>query len=182
MPRGKMQRATCPHCGKESTAAAMGRHIPVCISNPTNHARYKALMTDYDDVGVTYSEYQARVAEHGAPAVTSLCRMTGMGTWDDILAWFGLRPAVTPAAVRTCPVCGKTFKALGFAHHYRACGGNAEARQMAQEVRDETALIAYEARVLANEMAGGYGLAVAAILPAPGLHINGHECVRLVLR
>ena len=151
MPRHAMQRATCPHCGKESTAAAMGRHEPICIANPANHARYKALMTDYDDVGVTYSEYQARVAEHGAPAVTSLCRMTGMGTWDDILAWFGLRPAVTPAAVRTCPVCGKTFKALGFAHHYRACGGNAEARAIADEVHDETALIELEGRILARD-------------------------------
>jgi len=163
-----MQRATCPHCGKESTAAAMGRHIPVCISNPTNHARYKALMTDYDDVGVTYSEYQARVAEHGAPAVTSLCRMTGMGTWDDILAWFGLRPAVTPAAVRTCPVCGKVFKALGFAHHYRACGGNAEARQMARELQEETALVELEGRILREDLQHAQCLPVYAPHAARG--------------
>lgn len=151
MPRHAMQRATCPHCGKESTAAAMGRHEPICIANPANHARYKELMTDYDDVGVTYSEYEARVIEHGAPAVTSLRRMTGMSAWDDVLAWFGLQPATEPAHVRTCPTCGKTFKALGFAHHYRACGGNAEARAIADEVHDETALIELEGRILARD-------------------------------
>ena len=168
MPRGKMQRATCPHCGKESTAAAMGRHIPVCISNPTNHARYKELMTDYDDVGVTYSEYEARVIEHGAPAVTSLRRMTGMSAWDDVLAWFGLQPATEPASVRTCPICGKVFKALGFAHHYRACSGGKEGRQMAQEVQEETALVELEGRILREDLQHAQCLPVYAPHAARG--------------
>lgn len=146
-----MHRATCPHCGKESTAAAMGRHVPVCIRNPANHARYKAVMTDHDDIGVTYSEYEARVIEHGAPAVTSLRRMTGMASWDDILAWFDLQPAETPVTVRTCPNCGKTFKALGYAHHYKKCSDNAEARMAAEETQEETALIALEAHILERD-------------------------------
>ncbi len=166
--RGNMKPATCPHCGKESTAAAMGRHVPVCVANPANHARYKALMTDYDNVGVTYSEYEARVVEHGAPAVTSLRRMTGMMAWDDILAWFGLEPAVTPANVRTCPNCGKTFKALGYAHHFRKCSDNAEARMAVQETQEETALIAYEARVLREDLAQAQCLPVYAPHAARG--------------
>lgn len=166
--RGNMKPAMCPHCGKESTAAAMGRHVPVCVANPANHAHYKALMTDYDNVGVTYSEYEARVIEHGAPAVTSLRRMTGMSAWDDILAWFGLEPAVTPANVRTCPNCGKTFKALGYAHHFRKCSDNAEARIAAQETQEETALIAYEARVLAQDAAQAQCLSVYGAHAARG--------------
>lgn len=151
MPRHTMARATCPHCGKESSAATIGRHEPVCIHNPANHARYRALLTDHDDIGVSYSEYQARVSEHGAPAVTSLRRMTGARTWDDVLAWFGLRPVVVGGSLRTCPICGKTLKALGYAHHYARCSGGAAGRQLAQEVAGESALIEYEAQVLAED-------------------------------
>jgi len=168
MPRHAMQRATCPHCGKESTAAAMGRHEPICIANPANHACYKELMTDYDDVGVTYSEYEARVIEHGAPAVTSLRRMTGMSAWDDVLAWFGLQPATEPAHVRTCPTCGKTFKALGFAHHYAKCSGGKQGRAIAQEVEGESELIEQEARILQEDMLQAQCLPVYRAHPARG--------------
>lgn len=168
--------ATCPHCGLESTAPAMGRHVPICVKNSKNYDRYKELMTAHDDVGVTYSEYEARVIEHGAPAVTTLRRMTGMMAWDDLLAWFGLQPADAPAAMRTCPVCGQTFKALGYAHHYKACGGNAEAVRMAQEVEGETALVRYERRVLAYDEIAAQCLPVARVVDL------GNGYVRCVLR
>lgn len=158
----------CPHCGKESTPAAMGRHVPVCVANPENHARYKALMTDHDDIGVTYSEYEARVIEHGAPAVTSLRRMTRFTAWDDILAWFGLQPAVSPAAMRTCPICGKTFKALGFAHHYAKCGGGKEARQIAAEVAQESEIIAWEGALLEQDARDAQKLPLFKPHPARG--------------
>jgi len=177
-----MKNATCPHCGKQTTAAALGRHAPVCLRNPVNRARIREQLTAYDDVGVTYSEYSARIVEQGAPGVTTLRRLTGFDAWDDVLAWFDLQPAVPLANVRTCPICGKTFKALGYAHHAAKCAGGKEAAAIAAEVATETALIAYEARVLANEMTGGYGLSVAKVLPAPGVFVNGRECVRCVLR
>ena len=30
--------ATCPHCGMESTAAAIGRHASTCLADPANYA------------------------------------------------------------------------------------------------------------------------------------------------
>lgn len=168
MPSGKMRRATCPHCGKESTAAAMGRHEPICVANPANHTRYKTLMTAYEDVGVTYSEYAARVIEHGAPAITSLRRMTGMSAWDDILAWFGLQPAVAPSAVRVCPCCGKPFKALGYAHHYRKCSGGEQGMAIRAEVEDESAIIEWEGHILRSDQVQAQCLPVYKPHPAKG--------------
>lgn len=188
MPRGPMKRATCPYCDKESTAPAMGRHIPMCAANPANHACYKQLMTDRDDIGCTYSEYQARVVDHDAPSVTTLKRITGMIAWDDILAWFGLLPADAPANTRVCPCCGKTFAALGYARHCRACGGNAEARRVAAEVAEESRIVAWEGELLEQDAIAAQWLFVGdkrkppIIKPAPGLRINGRECVRVVLR
>ena len=194
MPRGKMHRATCPHCGKESTAPAMGRHVPICIANPDNRARLLSWLTAHDDVGITYSEYMVLGAEHGAPGMTTLRRMTGFNSWDDILAWFGLRPAVAPASVRTCPVCGRVLSALGYARHYKACGGGAEAQSLAREVENEAALIKWEGELLEQDAITAQWLFVGdddprkpnykppIIKPAPGLRVNGRECVRVELR
>jgi len=180
-----MKNATCPHCGKQTTAAALGRHAPVCLRNPVNCARIREQLTAYDDVGVTYSEYSARIVEQGAPGVTTLRRLTGFDAWDDVLAWFDLQPAVPFANVRTCPVCGKVFKALGYAHHAAKCAGGKEAAAIAAEVQQETEIVAYEGRVLQNEMTGGYGLSVAKVLPESlRVRANGreYECVRCILR
>ena len=116
MPRGAIHRATCPHCGMQSTAAALGRHMPVCLANPVNRERYRALLTAHDDVGVKCVEYKAKVAD-GAPAIATLQRMTGVKAWPDILAVFGLREANEVEAARVCPICSRTFKALGYARH-----------------------------------------------------------------
>lgn len=171
-----MKPATCPHCGKHSTAAAIGRHVPICLANPANRERIKTLLTAYDDVGCTYSEYSARIVEYGAPGVTTLRRLTGMNAWDDVLAWFGLRPAVAGSTTRVCPTCGKTFKALGYAHHYRKCGGTSEAQAVAQEVTEETALVRYERRVLAYDEIAAQCLPVARVVDL------GNGYVRCVIR
>jgi endogenous inhibitor of DNA gyrase (YacG/DUF329 family) len=163
-----MQPATCPHCGLQTTAAALGRHAPICLHDPANLARVTAQLTDYDDVGITYSEYQVRVAQYGAPGVTTLRRLTGFNAWDDVLAYFGLQSPVAPASVRTCPVCGKTFKALGYAHHYRKCSGGEKGRAIAQEVTEESALIEQEARILHRDMLQAQCLPVYAPHPAKG--------------
>ena len=184
--------ATCPHCGMESTAAAIGRHASTCLADPANYARYRALLTDDGETGITNSEYDARAAERNAPAVTTLRRMTGMASWDDILAWFDLLPA--PAQLRTCPNCGKSFKALGFAHHYAKCSDNAAARMAEEEAAQETAIIEWEGRALKRDAEQAQWLFVGdddprkpnykppVIFPAPGLYVNGKPCQRIVLR
>ena len=44
-----------------------------------------------------------------------------------------VRPIAGPPQLRTCPNCGKSFKALGFAHHYAKCSDNAAARMAEEE-------------------------------------------------
>ena len=157
--------ATCPHCGMESTAAAIGRHAPTCLADPANYARYRALLTDDGETGITNSEYDARAAERNAPAVTTLRRMTGMASWDDILACFDLQPA--PAQLRTCPNCGQTFKALGFAHHYAKCSGGEMARMAEREVEEEREVIAAEGRILELDRLQAQCLPVYKVRPLP---------------
>lgn len=171
-----MQPATCPHCGMVTTAAALGRHAAICLGNPDNLARCKDLLTAHGNVGVTRNEYRALIKQVNAPAVTSLQRLTGATSWYDILAWFGL---VSPAAVvelRTCPTCGKAFNVLGYAHHYRKCGGTSEAQAVAQAVVEETELIRYERRVLAYDEIAAQCLPVASVVDL------GNGYVRCVLR
>ncbi len=172
--QAKPRRVICPHCGMESTPSAIARHAATCLADPSNHARYRALLTDDGVTGITNNEYDARAAERGAPAVTTLRRMTGMSAWDDVLACFDLQPAA--AALRTCPNCGQTFKALGYAHHYAKCGGNAVAQAVAQEVNEETELVRYERRVLAYDEIAAQCLPVASVVDL------GNGYVRCVLR
>jgi hypothetical protein len=188
----KPKRVACPHCGMESTPSAIARHAATCLADPANRARYRALLTDDGVTGVTNNEYDARAAERGAPAVTTLRRMTGMSAWDDVLACFDLLPAA--AALRTCPNCGQTFKALGYAHHYAKCSGGSAARMATEETEQESALIAYEARILERDAQQAQCLYVGdddprkpnykppIILPAPGLYVNGKPCQRVMLR
>ena len=108
--------------------------------------RYRALLTDDGETGITNSEYDARAAERNAPAVTTLRRMTGMASWDDILAWFDLLPA--PAKLRTCPNCGKSFKALGFRAPLRQVQRQRSGTHGRRGSRAETAIIEWEGRAL----------------------------------
>lgn len=188
----KPKRATCPHCGMESTPSAIARHAATCLADPANRAHYRALLTDDGVTGITNNEYDARAAERGAPAVTTLRRMTGMSAWDEVLACFDLQPAA--AALRTCPNCGQTFKALGYAHHYAKCGGGKAGRMATEETEQESALIAYEARILERDAQQAQCLYVGdddpckpnykppIVLPAPGLYVNGKPCQRVMLR
>lgn len=170
----KPKRATCPYCGMESTPSAIARHAVTCLADPANRARYRALLTDDGMTGITNSEYDARVIERGAPAAATLRRMTGMSAWGDVLACFDLQPAA--AQLRTCPNCGQTFKALGYAHHYAKCGGNKEAQAVAREVSEETELVRYERRVLAYDEIAAQCLPVASVVDL------GNGYVRCVLR
>ncbi len=172
--QAKPKRVACPHCGMESTPSAIARHAATCLADPANRARYRALLTDDGVTGVTNNEYDARAAERNAPAVTTLRRITGMSAWDDVLACFDLLPAA--AALRTCPNCGQTFKALGYAHHYAKCSGNEEAQAVTQEVTDETALVRYERRVLAYDELAAQCLPVARVVDL------GNGYVRCMIR
>lgn len=172
--QAKPKRVICPHCGMESTPAAIARHALTCFADPANRVRCRALLTDDGETGITNSEYDARAAERGAPAVTTLRRITGMSAWDDVLACFDLLPAA--AALRTCPNCGQTFKKLGYAHHYAKCSGNEEAQAVTQEVTDETALVRYERRVLAYDELAAQCLPVARVVDL------GNGYVRCMIR
>ena len=172
--QAKPKRVACPHCGMESTPPAIARHGATCLADPANRARYRALLTDDGVTGVTNNEYDARAADRNAPAVTTLRRITGMSAWDDVLACFDLLPAA--AALRTCPNCGQTFKALGYAHHSAKCSGGSEAQAVTQEVTEETALVRYERRVLAYDELAAQCLPVARVVDL------GNGYVRCVLR
>jgi hypothetical protein len=174
-----MTPATCPHCGKETTSAALGRHAPVCMRNPANWSRLIAILTAEDGVGITYSEYEAMAERADLPGITTLRRQTGTTSWDGILAAFGLE---SPEELeRTCAKCGRTFKGRGYVLHEGSCGGKRWVN-LATEVEQESAVIEHEAFILEKDAAIAHSLAVARVKPAPGLRVNGRECVRLELR
>ena len=78
--QAKPKRVICPHCGMESTPAAIARHALTCFADPANRVRCRALLTDDGVTGITSNEYDARAAERNAPAVTTLRRSFGWAT------------------------------------------------------------------------------------------------------
>jgi endogenous inhibitor of DNA gyrase (YacG/DUF329 family) len=174
-----MTPATCPHCGKETTSAALGRHAPVCMRNPANWERMLALLTAEDGAGITYSDYEALAERDGLPGITTLRRQTGTTSWDGILAAFGLVPQ--EEVERTCPKCGRIFRGRGLALHEGSCGGK-RWTNLATEVEQESALIEHEAHILEQDKMQAQCLPVRRVQPAPGLRVNGREVVRCELR
>jgi adenine-specific DNA methylase len=174
-----MTPATCPHCGKETTSAALGRHAPVCMRNPANWSRLLAILTAEDGVGITYSVYEAMVERDNLPAITTLRRQTGTTSWDGVLAAFGLESPDEEQT--TCPTCGRTFRARGIAVHEGSCCGKRWVN-LATEVEQESALIAAEARILEQDKLQAQCLPACRVEPAPGLWVNGRPVVATMIR
>lgn len=155
----------CPYCGREVPASMTDAHATVCIHRPEMQARILAALTsDVPGVGVRQKDYDTARIASGAAHSTSLLRGYG-GTWTAVLEAFGLTAPRRRAEMRT----------------------NAQQRMTPRQredaaIDDVAAQMEQARRTLEEERNHGYGLAVAAVLPAPGLSIGGKPCVRYVLR
>jgi hypothetical protein len=174
-----MTPATCPHCGKETTSAALGRHAPVCMRNPANWSRLLAILTAEDGVGITYSEYEAMAERADLPGITTLRRQTGTTSWDGILAAFGLE---SPEELeRTCAKCGRTFRGRGYVLHEGSCGGKRWVN-LATEVEQESAIIEHEAHILEQDKLQAQCLPAYRMRELPGVSVNGRAVVAVMIR
>lgn len=83
---------TCPHCEREVPANIADMHATICVHRPEMKARIAAALTsDVPGVGARIVDYQRARAINGAADVTTVLRAFG-GTWDAVLAAFGLTP------------------------------------------------------------------------------------------
>ncbi len=86
------QIVVCPHCGREVPGNLADMHASVCARRPEMLTRIAAaLVSDVPGVGARIVDYQRARAINGAADVTTVLRAFG-GTWDAVLAAFGLTP------------------------------------------------------------------------------------------
>jgi predicted RNA-binding Zn-ribbon protein involved in translation (DUF1610 family) len=183
----KLRRKVCPHCGMESSRIRIAYHIGRCQNNPVVKERIIAALRSpaqnaNEGEGATRAEYSRRAdADDTLPSARTLTEHCG-GTWDKVLAHYGL-VLVKHSVMLECPHCGRNIARGGWGMHAKACaGGTAEERAELGEVEKEEQARQSERRILADDAARAHSLAVARVKPAPGLRVNGRECVRLELR
>jgi hypothetical protein len=143
---------TCPHCRRSFAASVLRRHADVCPENPALRDAIIAAMQN-----VAYPGFAVSLAEYqehaaGAPITGVKTLKQHFGSWRNTVAYYGLRMTTDSELM--------------------------ELRELA-EMR---AQMAAERALLAEDAARAYMLPVARVLPAPGLRVNGRECVRCVLR
>jgi hypothetical protein len=150
----------CEHCGQPCHPKVIAAHEAHCLHRPD----VKALVRRYAEgdmpgVAVGIREYRDRVevanrtAPKGQRAPAVQTLRQHLGVWAAIVNWCGL---ITE--------------------------DQAIDRQSAIEVQKEIAQMAAERALLAQDAERAYMLPVLEVRPAPGLRVNGRECVRCVLR
>ena len=165
--KGRGFVATCPHCGREVPGNMSDMHTSVCIYRPEMQERIRAALTsDVPGVGVRLKDYDAARPTHGAAHSVTLIRAYG-GTWAAVLDAFGLVPWESPTRRTT-----RTEKQQRM---------TAKQREDAA-IQDVAAMESDARRVLAGEYEAAHAFKVCRVEPETVLRINGHECVRLVLR
>lgn len=157
----------CPHCGREVPGNVSEMHASVCIHRPEMKARIlAALTTDTPGVGARQKEYDTARVVHGAAHATTLLRAYG-GTWTAVLDAFGLTPWVSASrrAARTPAQRRMTARQREDA----ACE---DVAQMCEDAR----------RIVAAEFDAAHTFKACSVRDLPGVTVNGHKCVAVMLR
>jgi hypothetical protein len=144
--------AVCPHCGVKFRSSALGNHERTCPSREDLRAAIIALAEHPDMPGMAVSSAVYTERSQGYAVPSRRTLELHFGTWHKAMLHFGLATQRNQEEIE---------------------------RRIMAEIQEERENVR---RILRTEREGAYGLAVLAVLPAPGLTVNGRECVRLVLR
>ncbi len=157
---------TCPHCGRVVPANMADMHASICVRSPEMMARIAAALTsDTPGVGARIVDYRRARAANGAADVTTLLRAFG-GTWEDVLAAFGLtvrppkrRPERTPQQQRM----------------------TAQQRESAA-IADVAAMEAETRAALLRDYEAAHTFHGYKVRDLSGVTVNGKPCVAIMLR
>jgi hypothetical protein len=148
----------CPHCEREVPGNMADMHATVCAHRPELKARIEAALTsDVPGVGVRIRDYERAYKTLGLPPVSTLLRNYG-GMWPAVLEAFGLT------------VQGKAPKRM--TARQREAAACADVAQMCEDTR----------RIVAAEYEAAHTLKACSVRDLPGVTVNGHKCVAVMLR
>lgn len=157
----------CPHCQREVPTGSFDMHASVCIFRPDMQERIKAtLASDEPGVGARLKDYDRKRAETGAAHSTTLMRVYG-GTWAAVLDAFGLTPWMSATKRASCTAEQQRMTA----------------KQREQAACDDVAAMCEDARrLLAAEYDNAHTFHGYRVRDLPGVTVNGHKCVAVMLR
>jgi len=156
----------CPHCAREVPAAMTDAHASVCIHRPEMKARIlSALTSDVPGVGVKMKVYESRRVAVGAAHSTSLLRGYG-GTWEAVLEAFGLTVQPSKRHLERTPTQRRMTA------QQREAAACADVAAMCEDAR----------RIMAAEYDDAHTFDGYRVRDLPGVTVNGHKCVAVMLR
>lgn len=149
---GRREKGECPHCHREIGASMFGRHVAICPERSDLRDIITAALQHPDIAGAGVNQYAYNVQSSGQSIPRRQTLIAHFGSWAQALHHYGLSTELDMQTIERTAM--------------------AEIAAAEREAR----------RIVSEERNGGYGLAVAKVKPAPGLRVNGRECVRLELR